>query len=148
MEQTEKGLSIRDEYGRYKQGFSGNIRRYQTPEEMLSVADQYFQQVEQLGKPATMAGLALALGFRSRGAMLTYRDDAAFSDLVAYLKLKMEQNIEERLISPDCKNVVGLIFAMKNNYGYADKQEVTMDSRTVNLTGFTLVNPNENGRQD
>ena len=140
----------RDEYGRFLEGFVGLEKRYKNPDDMLTVAESYFNQIQRDKKAPTMAGLALALGFRSRQALLNYKSAPGyeeFHDVIAYLKLKMEQALEERLLDPDNKNIVGVLFNMKNNYGYSDKQEITMDSRTVSLTGFTLVNPN-NEHQD
>lgn len=152
MAETEKLTTKRDQYGRWLKGVDNGLEKlYKNPQAMLEVAEEYLDRMAQEKRPATMAGLSRALGFKSRQALLNYRSAPGyeqFHDVVAYLKLRMEEHLEERLISPECKNVVGLIFAMKNNYNYADKQEVTMESRNMNLTGFTLVNPNDNGRQD
>ncbi len=147
---AEELTKYRDEYGRFLEGFAGLEKRYKDPEAMLATASAYLDQVDRDKRAPTMAGLALALGFRSRQALLNYQKAPgyeAFYDVVAYIKLRMEQTLEERLLDNKNNNIAGTIFNMKNNYGYADKQEITTDNRTLSLTGFTLINPNEDERQ-
>lgn len=146
MEQTKEVGIIRDSRGLFLKGSVGLEKRFKNADELLAAAEDYLVRIEQEKKTPTMAGLALALGFRSRQALLNYAKAPGyedFHDALSYLRLRLEALLEERLIAPDCKNVVGLIFNMKNNYGYSDKQEISMESKNMNLTGFTLVDPND-----
>jgi hypothetical protein len=143
-------VKTRDEYGKFLKGNEGPEKRYKNAEEILEAAEVYLTKIETDKKQPTMAGLALALGFKSRQSLLNYSKVEGyeqFFNVIAYLKLRLEQNMEERLIDPNCKNVVGLIFSMKNSYSYADKTEIISDNRTLQLTGFTLINPNDDERQ-
>lgn len=150
-ENTElKTINPRDEYGRFLKGNLVPEKRFKDPADILAIGERYLEQVEQSKKAATMAGLALALGFRSRQALLNYKSAEGyeqFHDVVNYLKLKMEEQLEDRLLDPNNKNVAGTIFNMKNNYGYADKQEIKMDSRNITLEGFAFAPPIENKEQ-
>ena len=70
-----------------------------------------------------MAGLALFLGFSHRDGLLHYRrksEDFAF--VVERAKTIMEDDRNQRLLSGK-GNVAGLIFDLKNNFGWKDRYE-------------------------
>lgn len=96
--------------------------RYKTPEEMQKVIDEYFESCEgeiltdadgyavlnkyglpvRIGeKPPTVTGLALALGFTGRQALLNYQARPKFVDTVTRAKSRIEQYTEERLFDKD-----------------------------------------------
>jgi hypothetical protein len=86
------------------------------------------------GKPPTITGLALALGFASRQALLNYQDREEFNDTITRAKSRVEQYAEERLFDRDGSN--GAQFSLKNNFkGWnADKKEENQQG------GITIVN--------
>ena len=85
-------------------------------------------------KPPTITGLALALGFASRQALLNYQDREEFNDTITRAKSRVEQYAEERLFDRDGSN--GAQFSLKNNFNgwNADKKEENQQG------GITIVN--------
>jgi hypothetical protein len=78
------------------------------------------------GKPPTVTGLALALGFNSRQALLNYQGREAFNDTVTRAKAKIEEYAETRLFDRD--GVQGAKFSLSNNFtGWAEKTDVNMN---------------------
>lgn len=65
-------------------------------------------------KPPTITGLALALGFTSRQALLDYQAKREFFDTITRAKARVEQYTEERLFDRDGTN--GAQFSLRNNF--------------------------------
>ena len=129
---------------------------YKTPEEMQAKIDAYFEAcngeyityddgslmtdkhgypVKTKERPLTITGLALALGFTTRQALLNYEGKPEFVDTIKRAKAKVEQYAEERLFDRDGVN--GAKFNLSNNFsGWSEKQQI--DSN-VNTTGSTIV---------
>lgn len=81
-------------------------------------------------KPPTVTGLALALGFNSRQALLNYRDKKELNDTITRAKAKIEEYAETRLFDRD--GVQGAKFSLSNNFkGWAEKTEASV---SMNLT--------------
>ncbi len=117
---------------------------YTTVEEMQVKIEQYFKDCEgrilkdadgqtvydKYGyplvvdrKPLTITGLALALGFNSRQALLNYQAKAEFNDTILRAKARVEQYAEERLFDKDGAN--GAKFSLANNFeGWKEKREI------------------------
>jgi len=73
-------------------------------------------------RPFTITGLALYLD-TSRKVLCEYEDERPeFSNAIKKAKVKIENFTEEQLYNS--KNVAGVIFNLKNNYGWVDKREV------------------------
>lgn len=120
--------------------------RYKTPEEMQKAIDKYFEDCEgkiaydadgepiiiKSGylyevppKPPTVTGLALALGFTSRMALLNYQGKQDFVNTVVRAKTRIEEYAETRLYDRDGAN--GAKFNLANNFrGWQEKQNVEM----------------------
>lgn len=82
-------------------------------------------------KPPTVTGLALALGFTSRQALLNYQAKKEFVDTITRAKTKVEQYAEERLFDRD--GAAGAKFSLANNFkGWNEKQEVKVSSDVEN----------------
>ena len=128
---------------------------YKSKEEIQEKIDKYFEECEGKvledkdgnpilnkyggviimgNKPPTVTGLALALGFTSRQALLNYQDKEEFVDTIMRAKSRVEQYAEERLFDRDGSN--GAQFSLKNNFkGWnADKKEENQQG------GITIVN--------
>lgn len=74
-------------------------------------------------KPPTVTGLALALGFASRQALINYQTkDEDFNDTITRAKSRIEEYNETRLY--DKEGVNGAKFNLSNNFGWNDKQEI------------------------
>ena len=134
----------------------GRPATYKTPEEMQERIDAYFNScygeyvtdpegnlmtdkhgfpVMTKPRPLTITGLALALGFSGRQALLNYEDKEEFMDTIKRAKAKVEQYAEERLFDRDGVN--GAKFNLSNNFsGWSEKQQIESN---VNTTGTTVV---------
>ena len=129
---------------------------YNTAEEIQEKIDQYFAECEgtQLHdkdgnpllnkyglpifvnvKPPTITGLALALGFTSRQALLNYQAKEEFVDTITRAKSRVECYAEERLYDKDGAN--GAKFNLANNFeGWKEKQAIEADVKekvTINI---------------
>lgn len=75
-------------------------------------------------KPYTVTGLAMALN-TTRETLLDYQGKKKFSDTIKRAKLRIENYNEMQLYG---KNVTGVIFNLKNNYGWQDRSQVEEES--------------------
>ncbi|NBH15603.1 hypothetical protein D3Z36_15935 [Lachnospiraceae bacterium] len=69
---------------------------------------------EEAPKPPTITGLALALGFASRQALLNYQGKKEFNDTITRAKSRVEEYAESRLFDRDGSN--GAQFSLRNNF--------------------------------
>lgn len=83
--------------------------------------------------PLTVTGLAVALGFRSRQALLNYQyKDSGFDDSISRAKTYIEAYVEGRLFDKDGCN--GAKFSLSNNFkGWKEKQEVEISERIIKV---------------
>lgn len=133
----------------------GRPPMYKTKEEIQEKIDAYFEDckgrvlyddeghpmLDKWGcpvvvdaKPPTITGLALALGFNSRQALLNYQGRKEFNDTILRAKARVEQYAEERLFDKDGAN--GAKFSLANNFdGWREKQQIEADvNNKVNIT--------------
>lgn len=102
---------------------AGRPKIWNSKEELQEQIDKYIESCynaegEQT-RPFTLSGLAYWIGI-DRRTLLNYKyDDEFFPTLKRYKDL-CENYAEEQLFLG--KNVAGVIFAMKNNYEWQDKQ--------------------------
>ena len=132
----------------------GRPPMYKTKEEIQEKIDDYFEKckgrpllkddgtpyLDKIGlpivldaRPLTITGLALALGFNSRQALLNYEGREEFNDTIKRAKAVVEQYAEERLFDKDGAN--GAKFSLANNFeGWKEKQQIdaNVDS-TINI---------------
>ena len=109
--------------------------KYKTVAELQAAIDQYFEDcrgrplldadgtplLDKYGDPVitgahppTVTGLAYALGFTSRQALLNYQGKKQFVDTITRAKLYIEAYTEERLFDRDGVN--GAKFSLVNNF--------------------------------
>lgn len=115
--------------------------KYKTVEQLQEAIDAYFEGCEgtvlrdsegnpvlnkwgspvMIGqKPPTVTGLALALGFTSRQALLNYQGRKMFVDAVTRAKSRCEEYTESRLYDRD--GAMGAKFSLMNNFkGWREK---------------------------
>lgn len=126
--------------------------KYKTKEEMQEVIDQYFRDCEGrpyimddgeplrdksgevilLGaKPPTVTGLALALGFTSRQALLNYQAKKDFVDTVTRAKSYCEEYAESRLYDRD--GAKGAEFSLKYNFKWAQDEKKDSEGLAVGV---------------
>lgn len=101
--------------------------RLLTDEEGNIIYNKYGYPVIVDKKPLTITGLALALGFASRQALLNYQGKQEFHDTITRAKSRVEQYAEERLFDKDGSS--GAQFSLRNNFkGWNGDQESNQDA--------------------
>ncbi len=102
------------------------------------VFDKYGQPILYDRKPPTVTGLALALGFCSRQALLNYQGKKEFHDTITRAKARIEQYAEERLFDKDGAN--GAKFSLANNFeGWKEKQQIEADVSSAVTINIELI---------
>lgn len=124
---------------------AGRPPKYKTVEEMQAKIDAYFTACEGTpllddddrpvvykgrpvilwAQPPTVTGLALALGFTGRQALLNYQAKAKFVDAITRAKARCEAYTESRLYDREGSN--GAQFSLKCNFGWNDKAPADTD---------------------
>ena len=107
--------------------------KFKSVEEMQKAIDKYFKDCDANERPYTISGLAYALD-TTRRTLLDYEENDEFSHTIKKAKAKIEQFVEERLFAGS--NTAGVIFNLKNNYNWVDKQEIAADVNsdvTINI---------------
>ena len=102
----------------------GQPKKYNSVEELEKKVNQYFLNCDIEGKPYTMTGLAIALDM-DRRSLLNYRKEAAYEKFFPIIKKardKVEESLERKLLTDS--TVTGVIFNLKNNFDWKDKQEI------------------------
>ena len=113
---------------------SGRPLKYKSAEDMQRDIEKYFAECDEKNKPYTVSGLAYALG-TNRQTLINYEGKSEYVDTIKSAKAKIELFNEEMLYSKDV-STTGVIFNLKNNYGWKDKQEIEADVKnevTINI---------------
>lgn len=132
---------------------------FESAEQMQTLIDAYFEECNgkpfldedgnpmrnKYGKiirddrrPYTITGLALALGFTSRQALLNYEGKEEFVDTIRRAKSRVERYAEERLYDKDGSN--GAKFSLANNFkGWSEKQQIEGSINTKQEIRVELV---------
>nr|UWG16074.1 MAG: Putative bacteriophage terminase small subunit [Bacteriophage sp.] len=82
-------------------------------------------------KPPTITGLALALGFTGRQALLDYQVRPEFADTVTRAKARCEEYAEMRLYDKDGAN--GAKFSLGCNFGWREVNETKLTTDAVKV---------------
>jgi hypothetical protein len=130
----------------------GCPRKYQSVKQMQKAIDAYFVRckgepiigddgkpiVDKYGnviligqKPPTITGLALALGFTGRQALLDYQARPEFTDTVTRAKSMCEEYAEARLYDRDGAN--GAKFSLSCNFGWREVNETKISTDAVKV---------------
>lgn len=103
-----------------KIGKCGAKLKFKTAKALRDAVDEYFKDRER----PTMSGLALHLKL-SRQSLINYESRTGFGDIIKEARQKVEESFEEALYGTA---VSGVIFNLKNNFGWRDKTEVEQHS--------------------
>ncbi|MBQ4030467.1 MAG: hypothetical protein II625_01820 [Bacilli bacterium] len=87
---------------------------------MQQKINEYFANCDANKEPYTITGLCIALEI-CRDTLSEYLKREEFSDTIKKAKLKVENYLEKHLITDS--STTGIIFNLKNNFGWRDKQE-------------------------
>lgn len=115
----------------------GRPLAYKTVKELQDAIDLYFETDAYINLGAaeegqeqpkmyapTMAGLALSLGI-DRKTLTNYAHKDEFFPAIKKARSRVEVALEQRLYG---NNVTGVIFNLKNNFDWSDKQEIRQDT--------------------
>ena len=104
-------------------GSKGNdyALKYKDAKELQEKINNYFAKCDEEHRPYTICGLALFLGVH-RETILNYSKREEYADIISAAKLRIETQLEESLYR--LGNNSGVIFNLKNNYGWKDTVEV------------------------
>ncbi|HIU51419.1 MAG TPA: DNA-packaging protein [Candidatus Merdicola faecigallinarum] len=100
---------------------AGRPKKYTEVEIMQQKIEMYFKECEKKNEPYTVTGLCLALDI-CRDTLAEYAKNSEFSDTIKKAKLKVENYLEKHLITDS--STTGIIFNLKNNFGWTDKQQL------------------------
>jgi len=128
----------------------GKPRKFETPEVLEAVIQDYFDscyitkiddngdKYQQNIKPLTVSGLAVFMG-TNRQTLMTYQDNYGieYHDAISRAKAKIESFAAESLFT--AKSAQGIMFSLKNNYDWRDKQEI--DTNVSGDITVTFANP-------
>lgn len=96
----------------------GRKMKYTDVELFQKKVDDYFNMCDEKEKPYTMSGLAYHLDL-DRKSLLNYSKNEKFFPTIKKAKQKVEMMLEEQLYR--LGNNSGVIFNLKNNFGWIDK---------------------------
>lgn len=100
----------------------GRPKKYSTVEEMEQIIEDYFNLCNKKHLPYTVSGLAIALDM-TRETLLRYEEQNEFSDTIKRAKQRVEGYAEMCLFKGG-GIATGVIFNLKNNFGWKDKTEI------------------------
>lgn len=102
-----------------KQMPRGRPNKITRDKELQEKIDKYFKDCDIKNEPYTITGLCIALDI-CRDTLCEYAKKEEFSDTIKKAKLRVENYLEKHLITD---GGTGIIFNLKNNFGWKDKQE-------------------------
>lgn len=104
---------------------------FKTHEDLENAIDDYFEAFSAEGRPLTVLGMCVNIGI-TRETLGQYAGKSVeFSDTIKKAKGIIEAYAEECLFTN--KNTAGIIFNLKNNFGWKDKREIGLNSRNLNM---------------
>ena len=130
-------------------------RKFNDPVQLKKDIEQFFIDCKEDNLVPTVTGLAVALD-TTRETLLQYENEIVkklpndikkeISDTIKKAKQRIQAAYEQALF--DRGKTTGAIFTLKNNYGWADKQEiVTTNNNTVDLSGLSEKDIKESHRK-
>lgn len=100
----------------------GKPPKYRSAAQMEEAMERYFASIGDA--PPTVAGMTYFLGFADRSSLEYYkREKPAFRQVIRRARLRIEASLEQQLMRGS--SVTGIIFNLKNNFGWKDAQEFT-----------------------
>jgi hypothetical protein len=106
---------------------SGRPRKFNSAKDMEEKINTYFVNEN---FPWTVSGLCIHLDI-VRETLCQYEKEEEFSDTIKKAKIKIE-NYAEKLLFSSVTFTPGIVFNLKNNFGWKDKQEVESHNTNEN----------------
>lgn len=121
------------------------LAKYTSVKDLARMSEAYFNHCDQNKEPYTVSGLAYYLGFQSRESLIDYQEKHKFGFAVKRAKLRIQGQLEKWLYIPG-RPTIGLIFSLKNNFGWKDQQEIkqsgSIDIRVIAIPARKEENEN------
>lgn len=105
-------------------GKVGKPLKFKTPQELEDKIKAYFDKCDKTGRPYTLTGLAIDLD-TTRETLMDYGVKNGYSDSIRRAKVKIHNYAEESLWRGGGIST-GIIFNLKNNWGWRDKNETAI----------------------
>lgn len=119
--------------------------KYPSPEGLRTKVEEYFKWVdeenvkrrqqrftEEKFKPYTITGICVFCGL-SRENWREYGAREGYEEIIRDAKIKVENYVEEGVLNGKI-NTIGGIFNLKNNFGWVDKTEVSVNANNDRLS--------------
>jgi len=100
---------------------AGQPKKFKSPQELQKLIDAYYVDCDEREAPYTIEGLAVACDC-DRKTITNYAHDSEFFPTIKKAREKILARLAELAISGK-GNPTSIIFNLKNNYEYVDKQE-------------------------
>lgn len=130
---------------------AGRPLTFESAEQLEEAIERYFAEDAYIGEgedrtyAPTMAGLALSCGV-DRKTITNYSNKDEFFPTIKKARARIEAHLETRLYG---SAVTGVIFNLKNNFDWKDKQDVTQDitsgGKPLNTWVVNPVTTNKDG---
>lgn len=119
----------------------GRPLKFESVEDMQKQMDAYFLECDTADpkEPYTITGLALALD-TSRQTLVNYEKRDEYFDAIKRAKLKVENSYEKHLLKGQ---VAGAIFSLKNNFSWADQQQLDVKSENKHDVTYSSADIND-----
>ena len=111
--------ALRAKIEEYFQSCEGEILK--DPDTGKVILDRFQHPIYINRKQPTSAGLARALGFKSRTSLFEYKGKKAFKEVIESAILVLEEKTEERLFDKEGSN--GAKFSLQNNFRWRDSNK-------------------------
>jgi hypothetical protein len=104
----------------------GRPAKWESPEALQVLIDEYFTACDENKRPYTVSGLAVALD-TTRRTLCDYEKKDDFTHTIKRAKQRVEQYAAEALFTS--RNTAGVIFTLKNNHDWVDRKEVANEHK-------------------
>ena len=121
----------------------GRPLKFQSVEHLQTLIDKYFEECDLNNEPYTITGLACALD-TDRVTLVRYQERDEFCNTIKKAKRKVEKQFEERSLQGKYNPTIA-IFLMKNNFGYQDKVDLSVESVEEDAISKALKESVNNG---
>ena len=121
----------------------GRPLKFQSVEHLQSLIDKYFEECDETGEPYTITGLACALD-TDRAALVRYEHKDELYNTIKKAKRKVERQFEKRSLKGEYNPTIA-IFLMKNNFGYQDKVDLSVEQVEEDAISKALKESMNNG---
>ena len=121
----------------------GRPLKFQSVEQLQTLIDKYFEECDETGEPYTITGLADSLD-TDRITLIRYQERDEFSNTIKKAKRKVERQFEKRSLKGEYNPTIA-IFLMKNNFGYQDKVDLSVEQVEEDAISKALKESMNNG---